>query len=113
MLVSGRTEAAEERGQQRSVQVSFVSAEGSEERLLDTGAPGELNVSADAMVERGDLRLELLHPDGQVALRVVGDADGSIVGRGPLTTDAEGRLRYRIYTRNARNGSYAIRFERR
>jgi hypothetical protein len=113
MLVAGRSEAFEEREASGSFEVSFVSAEGSEERLLETGMPGELNVGVAAQVERGELRLELLDAEGQVVLRVVGDGDGSYVGRGPLATDRAGRLRYRVHARNARDGSYAILIERR
>jgi hypothetical protein len=113
MLVAGREQTLRVDEQRGELRVGFVSAEGSDERLLEAGAPGTLDVLASARVERGDLRLEVLRPDGTLALRVVANADGSLVGTGMVSTDEQGRLRYRVYARNARDGSYGLTFERR
>ena len=94
-------------------QPSRDGADGRTEQTLDTGAPRvSMNAIAIVQAERGELQLELLNADGSVALAVKGRPDEAVSRSGTVTTDAQGRLRYRVSATGARNGSYQVFFQR-
>lgn len=92
-----------------NVLTTFVSAEGGEERTLETGRPGaELQVIAVVEVDTGDLQLALLQPDGAVAFAVSARPAVQVTRSGTVRADDEGRVRYRVSATSARDGMYQL-----
>jgi hypothetical protein len=91
---------------------SFVSAEGGQEQLFQTGAgPATLSVIALVRVQQGELRIELIDPNGAVVLSVQGRPDEQITKIGKVPTDSEGNLHYRVIARGARNGGFEVLYQ--
>lgn len=109
MLMSGQETTIDVADGTGNVLTRFVSAEGGEEALIDVGLPAaEVQVIAIVGVDSGDLELTLLQPDGAAAFTVASRPDTEVTRSGGVRTDEEGRLRYRVSARGARDGSYQI-----
>jgi len=70
-----------------NVSSTFVGADGNGERTVETGANGAtMNAIVIVQAERGELRLELLNPDGNVAFSVQARPDEQVTRRGDVLT---------------------------
>ena len=114
LLVSGERPSVDSSLPDRgNISTSFVSAEGDGERSVETDAAGaKLNAIVFVKAERGELRVELLNPNGDVAFSVQSRPDEQVTRSGGVLTDSQGRLRYRVIARGARNGSYQVLYQR-
>ncbi len=112
MLISGEQASSDVQTGSGNLSRSFVSAEGTQEQTIATGYVGTLSVIAIVSVHQGDLRVEVMDPDGSVVLSVQGRSNEQITRSGNVPTDAEGRLRYRVTATGARDGAYQILFQR-
>jgi hypothetical protein len=113
LLTSGERLSADTLADGGNISTSFIGAEGSSERSAETGAPGaKLNAIVIVQAERGGLRVELLNADGNVAFSVQSRPDEQVTRRGDVTTDAQGRLRYRVVAQGVRNGGYQVLYQR-
>ena len=113
LLVSGERASTDAQPTAGNFSTSFVGAEGDEIREIDTGAPSaDLDVIAIVQVERGELRLELLSPEGMMVYSVQGRPDEQITRSGVIQTTPEGKLRYRVVAHGARNGAYQLLYQR-
>jgi hypothetical protein len=112
LMVSGEQTSADAQPTGGNFSTTFVSAEGGAERSIQTGAgPATLDVIAAVRVQQGELRLEMLGPDGAVALSIQGRPDEQITKIAKVPTDQEGNLHYRIIARGARNGSIEVLYQ--
>jgi hypothetical protein len=112
LLLSGEQTSVDAQPAGGNFSTTFVSAEGGAERTIQTGAgPATLNVIAALRVQQGELRLEMLSPDGAVALSIQGRPDEQVTKIGKVPTDNEGNLHYRIIARGARNGSIEVLYQ--
>lgn len=112
MLMSGTLSTTDTQPTGGNLNTTFVSAEGTREVWFPTGAPAaRLNVISWVRVQQGELRIELLNPDGAVAIAIQGRPDEQITRVGEVTTDNEGNLRYRVTARGARNGGYEVLYQ--
>ncbi|GIV96032.1 MAG: hypothetical protein KatS3mg057_0689 [Herpetosiphonaceae bacterium] len=97
-----------------NLMVQFVTSDslgGTSEDLLEVAESATmLDVIATVRIERGQLRLEILAPDGTVALAVEGRPNREQVGTVRVSSDDQGRLRYRVTTTEARQGRYQIMY---
>ena len=113
LLVSGERSSSDSQPAGGNFTTSFVGADGQDERTIDTGAAGAtLRVFVIVKVERGELRVEMLNPDGAVVFSTQARPDQSTTRTGSVVTDDQGQLRYRVTTRGARNGSYQVLYQR-
>jgi hypothetical protein len=105
LLISGEQTTIAQEGGTASIFTTFVSAEGSDEYRLPA-LPANTEVQAIVMVavESGDLQIALLQPDGSVSFVLAARPGTQVTRSGPLRSDAQGQIRYRITARNARNG---------
>lgn len=109
LLISGEQTTIDLAEAGGNVLTTFVSAEGAEERVVDTGLPdAEVQVIAVLEVGSGDLQVVLLQPDGAVAFAVAARPATQVTRSGPVRTDAEGRVRFRVEARSARDGTYQV-----
>jgi hypothetical protein len=112
MLMSGDQSTTDAQATGGNFGTSFVSAEGGQEQTFQTGAPSaSVNVIASVRVQQGELRLELLDPNGAVTISVQGRPDEQITKIGKVPTDSEGNLHYRVVARGARNGGYQVLYQ--
>jgi len=112
LMMSGEQTSADAQPTGGNLSTTFVSAEGGQERTIETGAgPTMLNVIATVKVQQGELQLEVLAPNGGVVLSVQGRPDEAVTKLGKAPTDSEGKLHYRIIARGARNGSYEVFYQ--
>jgi len=113
MLMSGERTSADTLLDGGNVSASFVGADGQQEQAVETGAArAAFNTIVIVEAERGELQVELLNSDGSVAFAVKGRPDEAVTRSGSVTTDDNGRLRYRITATGARNGSYQLLYQR-
>jgi hypothetical protein len=113
LLISGERPSVDTLPDGGNVSTSFVGAEGSDERSVETGAASAtLNAIVIVEAERGELRVELLNRDGNVAFAVQSRPDEQVTRRGDVLTDDQGRLRYRVIAQGARNGGYQVLYQR-
>jgi hypothetical protein len=113
LLTSGERPSMDALPDGGNVSSTFVGADGNAERTVDTGANGTImNAIVIVQAERGELRLELLNPDGNVAFSVQARPDEQVTRRGDVLTDEQGRLRYRVIAQGARNGGYQVLYQR-
>lgn len=97
-----------------NLSTDFVSAEGEEARSLKVAdGPGTVLITVFVAVELGDLRLELLQPDGEVIATAGGRSDTQAPKpeSAQIQTDERGYIHYRVYAHGARNGSYQLLFQ--
>jgi hypothetical protein len=113
LLTSGERPSTDALADGGNVSSTFVGANGSAERAIETGATSTtMNAIVIVQAERGELRLELLNPDGNVAFSVQARPDEQVTRRGDVLTDEQGRLRYRVIAQGARNGGYQVLYQR-
>jgi hypothetical protein len=113
LLTSGERASMDALPDGGNVSTTFVGADGNGERTVETGANSvAMNAIVIVQAERGELRLELLNPDGNVAFSVQARPDEQVTRRGDLLTDEQGRLRYRVIAQGARNGGYQVLYQR-
>lgn len=111
LLMSGPTQSADSTADGGNVYVSFVSAEGSQVRSVTTPFPDrELEVIVFAQNERGQLRIDVLDPQGSVVLALNGQPEEQ-TRTGRVRTDAAGVFRYRVQASGAQNGSFSILYQ--
>ena len=77
-----------------------------------TSAAGKLNVITIVSADQGALTIELLDPNGAVVYAVSSRPQTPVTKSGDVSTDAQGRLRYRVRATGARNGSFQILYQR-
>jgi hypothetical protein len=113
LLTSGERPSMDALPDGGNVSTTFVGADGTGERTIETGANGAtMNAIVIVQAERGELRLELLNPDGNVAFSVQARPDEQVTRRGDVLTDEQGRLRYRVIAQGARSGGYQVLYQR-
>jgi hypothetical protein len=113
LLTSGERPSMDALPDGGNVSSTFVGADGNAERTVDTGANGAImNAIVIVQAERGELRIELLNPDGNVAFAVQARPDEQVTRRGDVLTDEQGQLRYRVIAQGARNGGYQVLYQR-
>jgi hypothetical protein len=113
LLTSGERPSMDALPDGGNVSSTFVGAHGNAERTVETGANGAtMNTIVIVQAERGELRIELLNPDGNVAFSVQARPDEQVTRRGDVLTDEQGRLRYRVIAQGARNGGYQVLYQR-
>jgi hypothetical protein len=113
LLTSGERPSMDALPDGGNVSSTFVGADGNAERTIETGAnSAAMNAIMIVQAERGELRLELLNPDGNVAFSVQARPDEQVTRRGDVLTDEQGRLRYRVIAQGARNGGYQVLYQR-
>jgi hypothetical protein len=113
LLTSGERPSMDALPDGGNVSTTFIGATGSAERTVETGVNGAtMNAIVIVQAERGELRLELLNPDGNVAFSVQARPDEQVTRRGDVLTDEQGRLRYRVIAQGARNGGYQVLYQR-
>jgi hypothetical protein len=111
LLVSGAQQSSDRADDAGNVSLHFVSAEGTEEREV-TAADGAttLVVTVFARTEQGQLRIEVLDPQGSATLVIEGTPEEQ-VARATIDTDANGVFRYRVRATGARQGSFQILYQ--
>ena len=112
MLVSGELTSADTPAAGGNLSTSFVSAEGSETRTLETGSAGNVDVITIVSADEGTLTVELLDPAGSVIYAVSSRPREPVTKSGSVPTDDVGRLRYRVSATGARNGGLQILYQR-
>ncbi len=113
LLTSGERPSMDALPDGGNISTTFVGADGNGERTVETGASGAtMNAIVIVQAERGELRLELLNPDGNVAFAVQARPDEQVTRRGDVLTNEQGRLRYRVIAQGARNGGYQVLYQR-
>ncbi len=113
LLTSGERPSVDALPDGGNVSTTFVGADGNGERTVETSASSAtMNAIVIVQAERGELRLELLNPDGNVAFSVQARPDEQVTRRGDVLTDEQGRLRYRVIAQGARNGGYQVLYQR-
>lgn len=112
LLISGERTTTDRQGDSGNLSSEFVSAEGQSERTLKV-ADGAVTVQVIAIlaVESGDLRLDILQPDGAVVFSIESQPDEQVTRSSQVQTDAQGEIRYRVIARGARNGNYQLLFQ--
>lgn len=111
LLISGPIQSADSTSDGGNVYVAFVSAEGTETRAVTTNFPDQtLDVIVYAQNTRGQMRIEILDPQGSVAVAVEGQAEEQ-TRSGRVRTDAAGEFRYRIRATGAQQGSFSILYQ--
>lgn len=109
--MSGTQQSADRAEDGGNVTVQFVSAEGTEVRqVVAANAAAHLDVTVFARADRGQLRIEVLDPQGSAALVVEGMPDEQ-VGRATVATDARGMLRFRIRATGAQHGGFQLLYQ--
>lgn len=105
LLISGEQTTISQQVGAANILTTFVSAEGSDEYRIPA-LPANTEVQAIVMVavESGDLEIALIQPDGSVSFVLAARPGSQVTRSGPLRSDEQGQIRYRITARNARNG---------
>ncbi len=109
LLISGEQTTISMQESAANILITFVSAEGSDEYQVAV-LPASIEVQAIVIlaVETGDVQIDLLQPDGAVAFVLAGRPGAQVTRSGQLRSDEQGRIRYRITARGARNGEIQI-----
>ncbi len=109
MLISGEQTTISLQEGAANILTTFVSAEGSDEyRLAVMPASSEAQAIVMVAVESGDVQIELIQPDGAVALALASRPGAQVTRSGPIRSDEQGQIRYRLTARSARNGEIQI-----
>jgi hypothetical protein len=112
LLTSGGETVSDLRPDGGNISVQFVSADGEELRTLPTSnASSEVSVTVFVSAETGELRIDILNPDGAVAFSTQSRPGQGITRTGRAQTNANGELQYRIVARNARKGNYEVFYQ--
>ncbi|CAA9292074.1 MAG: hypothetical protein AVDCRST_MAG93-3978 [uncultured Chloroflexia bacterium] len=111
LLLSGAQQSADRAEDAGNVSVQFVSAEGTEVREVTVAdAATNVLVTVFARSEQGQLRIEILDPQGSATLVIEGTPEEQ-VARATVATDDNGVLRYRIKATGARRGGFQILYQ--
>lgn len=111
LLVSGGQPSADRADDAGNVSLQFVSADGTEVReVIAADSATKLLVTVFARAEQGQLRIEILDPQGSATLVIEGTPEEQ-VARATVATDENGILRYRVKATGARRGSYQILYQ--
>ncbi len=111
LLMSGPRESADRATDGGNVRVDFISAEGTETRHVQAAdGAKKLALIVSAQVERGQLRLVVLNPQGTQVLVLEGTPEQR-VAQVVVPTDDKGNLTYRIQATGARHGSFEILYQ--
>ncbi len=109
LLISGEQTTISLQGNAANILTTFVSAEGSDEyRVPALPANTEAQAIVMLVVESGDVQIELIQPDGAVSFVLASRPGAQVTRSGPIRSDDQGQIRYRITARNARNGEIQI-----
>lgn len=109
LLISGEQTTVSLQGSAANILTTFVSAEGSDEyRVPALPANTEAQAIVIVAVESGDVQIDLIQPDGSVSFVLASRPGAQVTRSGPIRSDAEGQIRYRITARGARNGEIQI-----
>lgn len=91
--------------------MSFVSAEGTETQAVATNFPSQqLEVTVFTQNRNGQIRIEVLDPQGSVVLSIESTAREG-VAQALVQTDSQGTFRYRVRATGAQRGSFTILYE--
>lgn len=112
LLTSGGVTSTDTQASAGNLSASFVSAEGQDERALDVGEQSQLSVITIVSVAQGQLRVDILDPNGSVIMSVQGRPNEQITKSGTVQTDANGELHYRVIAQGARNGGYQVLYQK-
>lgn len=111
LLMSGAQQSSDRSTDGGNVSVQFVSADGTEVRQEPAAdGPTDLLVTVFARAERGQLRIEVLDPQGSAMVIVEGTPEEQ-VARGTVPTDQAGNLRFRIKATGAHLGGFQILYQ--
>ncbi|WP_298406555.1 hypothetical protein [uncultured Chloroflexus sp.] len=109
LLISGEQTTVSLQGSAANILTTFVSAEGSDEyRVPALPANTEAQAIVMLAVESGDVQIDLIQPDGAISFVLASRPGAQVTRSGPIRSDAEGKIRYRITARSARNGEIQI-----
>lgn len=109
LLISGEQTTVSLQGSAANILTTFVSAEGSDEyRVPALPANTEAQAIVMLAVESGDVQIDLIQPDGAVSFVLASRPGAQVTRSGPIRSDDQGQIRYRITARNARNGEIQI-----
>lgn len=109
LLISGEQTTVSLQGSAANILTTFVSAEGSDEyRVPALPANTEAQAIVMVAVESGDVQIDLIQPDGAVSFVLASRPGTQVTRSGPIRSDEQGQIRYRITARNARNGEIQI-----
>lgn len=109
LLISGEQTTVSVQGSAANILTTFVSAEGSDEyRVPALPANTEAQAIVMVAVESGDVQIDLIQPDGAVSFVLASRPGAQVTRSGPIRSDDQGQIRYRITARNARNGEIQI-----
>ncbi|OAN46524.1 hypothetical protein A6A03_12055 [Chloroflexus islandicus] len=109
LLISGEQTTVSLQGSAANILTTFVSAEGSDEyRVPALPANTEAQAIVMVAVESGDVQIDLIQPDGAVSFALASRPGTQVTRSGPIRSDEQGQIRYRITARNARNGEIQI-----
>ncbi|MBA3947314.1 MAG: hypothetical protein H0X37_22495 [Herpetosiphonaceae bacterium] len=111
LLMSGPRESADRATDGGNVRVDFISAEGTETRHVQAAdGPTKLALIVSAQVERGQLRIVMLNPQGAQVLVLEGTPEQH-VAQVVVPTDDKGNLTYRIQATGAHHGGFEILYQ--
>ncbi|GAC1362352.1 MAG: hypothetical protein NVS4B8_13560 [Herpetosiphon sp.] len=111
LLLAGGSQSVDLGADGGNARVEFVSADGSEVRTLRaSGQVGKVEVILLTQVERGQLRIEVLDPQGSQVLVVEATSDRR-AARTVVATDAQGNVRYRVRATGAHNGMWELLYQ--
>lgn len=111
LLMSGARESQDRAEEGGNVRGEYVSAEGTETRAVQAAdGPTNLSVTVFAQNERGQLRIEVLDPQGAQVLVLEGTPEQR-VAQAVVPTDAQGVFRYRIRATGAQRGAFEILYQ--
>jgi hypothetical protein len=111
LLIAGGQQSADRADDAGNVSVQFVSAEGTEIRQVAAAdSSSRLLVTVFARADRGQLRIEVLDPQGSAAIVLEGQPEEQ-VARGVVETDPSGNLRFRIKATGAQHGGFQLLYQ--
>ena len=111
LLISGAQQSSDRAVDAGNVNLQFVSMDGMEVReVAAADGAASLLVTIFARVDRGQLRIEVLDPNGSAVIVVEGTPEEQ-VARGTVPTDAGGMLRFRIKATGAHRGGFQLLYQ--
>ncbi len=111
LLISGAQQSSDRAEDAGNVNLQFVSMDGMEVReVAAADGAADLLVTIFARVDRGQLRIEVLDPNGSAVIVVEGTPEEQ-VARGTVPTDANGMLHFRIKATGAHRGGFQLLYQ--
>ncbi|MGB9737761.1 hypothetical protein [Chloroflexus sp.] len=109
LLITGEQTTVSLQGSAANILTTFVSAEGADEYRVPALPPNtEVQAIVFLSVESGDVQIDLIQPDGAVSFVLASRPGSQVTRSGPIRSDDQGQIRYRLTARNARNGEVQI-----